>query len=74
MRDTQRTLQHMMLAEKGSSDDDIVQAAVACYAIAQAVQCTQATGNAYDPGYFLRIYMRDGRRGTKLHESFGNPI
>ena len=53
MRDSQRTLQHMMLAEKGSSDDDIVQAALACYAIAQAVQCMQAKGSAYDPSYLL---------------------
>ena len=68
MRDTQRNLQCMMLAEKGSSDDDIVKAAVACYAIAQAVQCMKAKGNAYDPNYFLRVFLREGLRGTKLHE------
>jgi hypothetical protein len=66
MNETQRTLKHMFLAEKGTTNGDLAKAAVACYAIFRCVQVLKRHKDEVDPKPLLRLFVQEGRQGAKL--------
>ena len=62
---SQRTLMYMMLGTRYSTDNDLVQRAIAVYAIGRTVQAFTRTGATQDAASTLRLYLSEGRKGLR---------
>jgi hypothetical protein len=61
-----RTKQAMLVAERGLEDYEKTRIAIAVYAVARTVQCMRANPTLQSPESILRMYIREGLRGSSV--------
>ena len=60
-----KSLQSMLLAEKGLSDEECMAIAIAGYAISRTIQCVKNHGSPCDADVICRMFLVEGLRGSK---------
>jgi hypothetical protein len=68
MMPAQRTLNHMLLAERGLSERDITAVAVACYAIGRTAHVCKSAPNELNVASVLKLFIKEATRGSKASQ------
>ena len=62
---SRRTIEAMLLAETGLTDEERMAIAIGCYAVSRTVQCLRHRPASLRAAPIMRLYVSDGLRGSK---------